>query len=125
SSTGGNRSRGRQRRPRVCTLASPLRLCLQPFIDILAYLVFGYAVAFLDFTFELIPIAVDLGEVVVGQLTPFFLHLAHGLFPVSFDSVPVHVAVSLRIVFLGPVTRRCTRSFQTTRMERELRAFVL
>src|SRR6185312_3939525 len=37
-----------------------------------------------------IALAIDRGEIVVSKLAPFFLHFALELFPVSFNSVPVH-----------------------------------
>lgn len=49
-----------------------------------------YAVAFLDFAFQLLAPAIDLVEIVIGEFTPLFLDLALGLFPVSFNAIPVH-----------------------------------
>jgi hypothetical protein len=43
-----------------------LVLRLQPIVDVLADHIFGYAVAFLDFAFELVPLAIDPLEVIVG-----------------------------------------------------------
>src|SRR4029077_19352679 len=76
-------------------------LRLQPVVDVFAHHVFGQAIALLYFAFELVALAVDLGKIVVGELTPLLLDLAFGLLPVSFDAVPVHrklhtVLVSLR-----------------------------
>jgi hypothetical protein len=38
-------------------------------VDIITHLVLGYAVALLDFTFKLVAAAVDLSEIIIGQLT--------------------------------------------------------
>src|ERR1700675_4535809 len=65
-------------------------LRLQPVVDVLAHHVFCQAIALLDLAFELVALAVDCGQIVVGELTPLLLDLAFGLLPVSFDAVPVH-----------------------------------
>jgi hypothetical protein len=44
----------------------------------------------LDFAFQLVTPAVDLGEIVVGELTPLLFDLTLGFLPVSFDPIPVH-----------------------------------
>src|SRR5580704_6156322 len=69
---------------------SPYLTRLQPVVDVLAHHVFGQAIALLDPAFELVALAVDLREIVVGELTPLLLDLAFGLLPVSFNAVPVH-----------------------------------
>jgi hypothetical protein len=61
-----------------------------PIVNILTDLILGEAIALLDFTFKLISFAVDGGKVVVGEITPFLLHLALHLLPVPFDTIPVH-----------------------------------
>src|SRR5262249_20117960 len=61
-----------------------------PVVDVLAHLVAGDAVALLDLALELLAVAGDDIEVVVGQAAPLFLHLALELLPVTFDAVPVH-----------------------------------
>src|SRR5271169_1270358 len=63
---------------------------LEPVVNVLAHAVLGEAVALLDLAFELIALAVDQGQIVVGELAPLLLDLALGLFPVSFDTVPIH-----------------------------------
>src|SRR5580700_2564134 len=65
-------------------------LRLQPIVNVLAHHVFGQAIALLDLAFELVALAVDCGQIIVGELTPLLLDLALGLLPVSFDAVPVH-----------------------------------
>src|SRR5437868_465046 len=51
----------------------------------------GIAVAFLDAPGQLVTLAVDLGQIVVGQVAPFLLDLALGLIPLAFHLVPVHL----------------------------------
>jgi hypothetical protein len=72
----------------------PLRLSVEPIIDVLADEIFGQSVTLLDTAFELIATAVDLSEVVIGQLTPLLLDLAFRFFPVAFNPVPIHGALS-------------------------------
>jgi hypothetical protein len=67
-----------------------LRLTLQPIIDVLAHHIPGHAIALLDESFELLAPSVDHGQIVIGKLTPLLFDLALGLFPISFDAVPVH-----------------------------------
>jgi hypothetical protein len=44
-----------------------------------------------DLAFQLIAAAIDLGQIVVGQLAPLLLDFALHFFPISFDSVSVHL----------------------------------
>jgi hypothetical protein len=46
-----------------------------------------------------IALTVHLRKVVVGELTPLFFDLAFGLFPISFDAVPVHRYLRYFVVF--------------------------
>src|SRR6476659_234920 len=62
----------------------------EPSIDLFAGLIFGVAVALLKTTLQLVALAVDRGEIIVSEFAPLFLHLAFYLFPISFNSVPVH-----------------------------------
>src|SRR5215469_12334659 len=71
-----------------------LRLVLQPSIDVLAHHIFGETVALLDYTLKLFAPSVDLSQIVIGELAPLLFDLALGLFPISFDAVPVHVVTS-------------------------------
>lgn len=48
------------------------------------------SVLLLNFALELIPVAGDLVELVIGQFTPALFHAANGLLPIAFDLVPVH-----------------------------------
>src|SRR6516225_7214062 len=67
-----------------------LRLVLQPSIDVLAHHIFGETVALLEYALKLFALSVDLGQIVIGELTPLLFDLALRLFPISFDAVPVH-----------------------------------
>src|SRR5262249_17306935 len=62
----------------------------EPFVDVAFNLVPGVAVAGLDLPLELFAIAVDLGEIIVRQLSPFLLHLADDLPPIAMYPIPVH-----------------------------------
>ena len=59
--------------------------------DLLLGLVLGDPVLLLDLADELVALAGDDVDVVVGELAPLLLHLARELLPVAFDAVPVHV----------------------------------
>jgi hypothetical protein len=72
--------------------------CLQPVVDILARPISRNAIAFLDLAFELLALAVDLGQIVVGELTLLFLDLSLGLLPISFQAIPVHRRSSRTVV---------------------------
>ena len=61
-----------------------------PVIDVAADAVLLEAVTFLDLAFELVALAGDAVEVIVGELAPLFFDLAFDLLPVSFDAVPIH-----------------------------------
>ena len=53
-------------------------------------LILGHAVALLQLALELIALAVDGGEVVVGELAPLLLDLARQLFPITLDAILIH-----------------------------------
>src|SRR3954467_2324230 len=61
-----------------------------PVVDILAHLIPGDAVALLDLAFELVALAADDIEIVIGQLAPLLFNLAFDLFPISFHAIPIH-----------------------------------
>jgi hypothetical protein len=62
----------------------------KPIINVLANLIFRKTISLLKPTFQLVAFAVDRSEIVVSKFAPFFLHFALELFPVTFNSVPVH-----------------------------------
>src|SRR5882757_6787865 len=63
---------------------------LEPGIDLALRLVPRNAVALLQPAGELLALALDHIEVVVGELAPLLLSLALELFPVAFDTIPIH-----------------------------------
>src|SRR5260370_40879438 len=63
---------------------------VHPRFDLTLRLVLGNAVAFLDAADELVLLAADDGQVVLGQLAPLLLHLAGQLLPIAFDAIPIH-----------------------------------
>ena len=60
-------------------------------LDLLFRLVLGDAVDFLDAAGEFFAAAVDHVKVVVRELAPLLADLAGKLFPIPFDTIPVHV----------------------------------
>ena len=52
-----------------------------------ASLILGITILLLQSTFEL---AVDGGQIIVRQFPPFLFDLSFNLFPISFNTVPVH-----------------------------------
>ena len=66
---------------------SPSQLS-DPLIDVFLYLVLGMAVDLLDLGFELLALALQFGNLFLGQLVPLFLDRARKLFPVIFDMIP-------------------------------------
>src|SRR5690606_15502162 len=66
-------------------------LAAVPVVDLAGNTVLLDSVTLLDLAFELIALACDLIEIVIGQLAPLFLDLALELLPVAFHSIPVHL----------------------------------
>jgi hypothetical protein len=64
-------------------------LSVQPIVHVFSHQILGQAVALLDFAFQLIATAIDLRQIVVGELTPLFFDFAFNFFPVSFDPIPI------------------------------------
>ena len=71
-----------------------LRQCPEPSLHIFFCLVLGEAVALLNLALQLVLPSVDYVEVIVGEPTPLLLGSALELFPVPFDSIPVHGAIA-------------------------------
>src|SRR5579863_3933496 len=69
-----------------------LRLPIAERIDFLLRALPGVSVAFLEDAHEPLEIAVDLLQIVVGELAPLRLHLALHLMPLSLQLVFVHGA---------------------------------
>jgi PHD/YefM family antitoxin component YafN of YafNO toxin-antitoxin module len=65
-----------------------------PLISLPLGFVFGNPVAFLDAPDKLVFLSSDLFPVIVRELAPLFTGLALELFPVAFDSIPIHLRYS-------------------------------
>jgi hypothetical protein len=61
-----------------------------PVVHLLLRPILGVAISLLKLSFELVLLAGDDVEIIIGQLSPLLLYLAFDLFPVSFDAIPVH-----------------------------------
>src|SRR5262245_11228195 len=66
-------------------------LLVHPVVDVLLDPVLGITVARLNLAFELIVVAIDLGDIIIGKLAPLLLHLTAELLPAAFDAIPIHV----------------------------------
>ena len=62
-----------------------------PILNLLFGHVFHDAMTLLNFSNQLISLAVDNGHVIVGQFASLLFDLAGHLFPIAFDRVFVHV----------------------------------
>src|ERR1700730_1853374 len=89
-----------------------------PVVDVLTDLIFGQPVALLNLAFELVAFPVDRGQVVVGELGPLFLDLAFDLFPVSFNTIPIHACLVDQfwggVTIWGPAENNFTAAQQST-----------
>jgi hypothetical protein len=63
---------------------------LEPAVDLALGLVLRNAIALLETAGELLALALDHVEVVIGELAPLLLNLAFELLPVSFNAIPIH-----------------------------------
>ena len=79
-----------------CGVAEPVHLLGLPERQLRVNFVPGKSVRLLDLPGQLVALAGDDVELVVGELAPLFLDAALELLPVAFDAVPVHAAL-LRI----------------------------
>src|SRR4051812_977362 len=61
-----------------------------PVVHLLLGFVLADAVGLLDAAEQLVALAGDAVEVVVGQLAPLLLHFALRHLPVAFDAIPIH-----------------------------------
>ena len=71
---------------------SIVRVAALESVDLALGLVLGDTVALLDASKQLVALAGDHVQVVVGELAPLLLDLALDLLPISFDTVFVHGA---------------------------------
>src|SRR5258708_9662690 len=84
---------------RRCCYRSVVEVALArfPFLELLLGLVLADAVGVLDLADQLVALAGDLVELIVGQLAPLLFHFALRLLPVACDAIPVH-AIPLTLV---------------------------
>src|SRR6188768_1156250 len=61
-----------------------------PLVYLLLDVLLEAAVAFLQFADELLPLAGDVLEVVVGQFPPLRFELSGQLIPTTFNLIPIH-----------------------------------
>src|SRR5665213_2946279 len=87
-------------------------------VDLLFGLVLADAVGLLHLADQLVALAADDVELVVGELAPLFLGLALQLLPVAFDTVPVQV--SLLEVWLFARHVAAPASFGRVRLRRAI-----
>jgi hypothetical protein len=103
-------------------------LSIVPSIDVAPSAVSFQPVAFLNFTLELIETTVDLIKVVIRELTPLLLDLAFELFPISFDSVPIHdfvLAISFADEGITPVPCLCSEKSPVASVENDRPAWFM
>ena len=62
----------------------------RPRVDVFASLILGVTVPLLQPNFELVALTVDGGQIIVRQFPPLLFDLAFDLFPIPFNTVPVH-----------------------------------
>src|SRR5690349_15104559 len=89
-------------------------VALREIVNLRVGCVLADAIRFLDLARQLIALAGDRVDVVVGELAPLLFYLAFKLLPVSFNRVPVHcdLLVSIAIAFepVSPLkTYQCNR----------------
>src|SRR5207253_770228 len=72
------------RRGRYEAQTSFLLRAIAPVVYFLLGLVLGITVLRLKFAFELFPVAVDLGELIITELTPLLFYFSRKLLPVAF-----------------------------------------
>src|SRR5437762_13601825 len=77
--------------PSPAAWSAQVALARFPFVQLLLGLVLADAVRVLDLADQLVALAGDLVQVLVGKLAPLLLHFALRLLPVSCDAIPVHV----------------------------------
>src|SRR6185437_5801764 len=83
-----------------------------PVVDFAPSLILCVAVTMLQPAFELILITRDDVEIVIRQLTRLLLHFALKLFPVSLNTIPIHVnCSSVRAPSQEQTKRTVPRSF--------------
>ena len=75
-----------------------------PVIDLLFGFFAGDAVFLLNLADKLVPVAFDLGQVIVGQLAPLGLRRAFELVPFAFQFIRIHDARSF-LLHINPTPK--------------------
>lgn len=78
--------------PGFCSQCRGLLEGARPRVNFLARLVLSVAVSVLEYALELLALAVDLGNIVVGKVGPLRLHLTGELLPIAFNPILIHGA---------------------------------
>ena len=78
------------RAPMRIALLSLIFLASLPFGNLLFCFIFSDAVHFLNLSGKLIVLACNHIQMIIGKLAPLLFDIALELFPVSFDTIPVH-----------------------------------
>src|SRR5262249_25974291 len=73
-------------RPQRLSMGCSVSHAAEPIVDVLLHLIPRMPIAGLYLSFELLAVAVDLRQIVIGEFAPFLLNLAGHLFPVAFDT---------------------------------------
>jgi hypothetical protein len=83
-------------------------------VSLLFRFILGNSVPFLQTADKLIPFARDYIEVIVCQFAPLLAELALRLFPLTFDSVPIHGLLSSELRAQVPTPPFSSLSHETT-----------
>src|SRR5262249_45732189 len=97
----------------VPTLAAGLSSsihALEPAVDLALGLVLRHAVALLKPAAELHALTLNDVEIIAGELAPLLLNLAFELFPIAFDTIPIHRFAP--VCFVPVLLRPCRRNVQ-------------
>jgi hypothetical protein len=89
-----------------------------PRVDLAFGLIPGHAVALLDPTREFGPFALHELDIVVGELAPLLARFSFELFPIAFDSIPIHRLLlldsAISLMLRRKIRRRIARSGGST-----------
>lgn len=86
---------GTKQKPRRSGVFSLPALTTVPVVDIFLGSILFIAVTLLDLPLELLALAIDDVEVVVGEFASLLLDLTLHLLPVTFNAIPIHWALPL------------------------------
>src|SRR5262245_60377494 len=88
---------------------------LEPAVDLALGLVLRHAVALLKPAAELHALTLDDVKIIVGELAPLLLNLAPELFPIAFDTIPIHHFAPVCFVpVAGMPSRRTQRASKSS-----------